>query len=88
MVGGRVIEVCEFKDKIFVDTRDKNNTCGVFMEKNSNSLQIQIGDSVWWQCGYCYWTPQDSLRDQQSINFDIPILKIGYSGSNLIVRKI
>jgi hypothetical protein len=43
---------------------------------------MQIGDSLWWQGGICYWTPKanrtmDGGRDGG--DYDIRLKKIGYS---------
>ena len=87
MIGGKVIEVCEIPyhlDVLFVNVADrpygKIETCGVLVEKNVKSLQIEIGDSLWWQCGYCYWTPQNSKRKKENVDFDIKIPKRSGSG--------
>jgi len=82
MIGGMVIECCEVPgrpDVLFVNVADrpysKLETCGVLVEKNENSLKIQIGDSLWWQSGSCYWTPWQSMNQR-----DIAIPKRSYSG--------
>lgn len=87
MIGGKVIEVCEIPyrlDVLFVNVADrpysKIETCGVLVEKNIKSLQIEIGDSLWWQCGFCYWTPQNSERKKENVDFDIKIPKRSGSG--------
>ena len=87
MVGGVVIEVADVPgrpDVLFVDTRDKNDTCAVMVEKDANSERIQIGDALWWQSGWCMWTPQALRKKQKGMkcgkDFDIKIKKIGYSG--------
>lgn len=52
MIGGIVIEVANVKDRpnvLYVDCRDRNDTCAVYVERNAKSDQIQIGDSLWWQ---------------------------------------
>lgn len=89
MVGGIVIEVAEVKDRpevLYVDCRDttyRKDTCAVYVERNATSEQIQIGDSVWWQCGKVYWTPQRNIGLENAKcgkDYDIPIPKVGYSG--------
>lgn len=82
MVGGKVIEVCDIpgRSELWVNCADfpsgrrRPDTCSVLMERSADSEQIQIGDSVWWQCGKCYWTPQDKSR------VDVAIRKVGGSG--------
>jgi hypothetical protein len=82
MVGGIVIEVAELKNRpeaLFINCRE-SDVCGILVENNSNSQTIEIGDSIWWHGRFAYWTPQDSERTLQGINFDIKIPRIGYSG--------
>lgn len=85
MVGGIVIEVCEvkhLKDALYIDCRSReyNNTCAIYVEKNFISEKIEIGDTIWWQHKYAYWTPQNSKRLLCGHDYDIKIQKIGYSG--------
>lgn len=87
MVGGKVIEICGIPSRpnvLWINCANrpysKIQTCSVLIEKHDTADLIQIGDSVWWQSGLVYWTPQDSPRDMQGINFDIPFTKIGGSG--------
>lgn len=88
MVGGIVIEASESKlrpELIFVDCRESGSTCGIYVEKNAASLQIEIGDFVWWQGRKAYWTPRlpgNEERGPNCIGRDIPIPRIGYSGVN------
>ncbi len=87
MIGGRVIEVCEVKTrpgKLFVNVADRPynyvETCGVLVQDCENSRMIEIGDNLWWQGSKCYWTPQNSPREKQGIDFDIQIAKMSGSG--------
>lgn len=81
MIGGTVLEVCNVPNRpevIFVNVGDRPysflETCGVLVENNEKSQGIEIGDSLWWQSGHCYWTPMDRRES------DIKIKKVGYSG--------
>lgn len=87
MIGGKVIEVCNVPnrpDVLFVNVADrpysKIETCGVLAENNETSRKIQIGDSLWWQCGFCYWTPQGTRGEKKGIDYDIAIPKRSGSG--------
>lgn len=89
MIGGKVIEVCDVpkrQDVLFVNVADrpysKIETCGVLVENNATSRKIEIGDSLWWQCGVCYWTRQDKVghNGKTGVDFDIPIPKRSGSG--------
>lgn len=90
MVGGIVIEASESKSRpelIFVDCRgtgcERSSTCGIYVEKNPNSLAIEVGDSVWWHGRTAYWTPRlpgNAARGRKDVMRDIPIPRIGYSG--------
>lgn len=88
MVGGIVIEVSESRTRpelVFVDVKERQAklTCGVYLEKNSASLQIQIGDSLWWQGRNAFWTsqaPKGAHRSADDVMNDVRIPRIGYSG--------
>lgn len=87
MIGGRVIEICNVPnrpDVLFVNVADrpysKIETCGVLVENNETSRKIEIGDAMWWQCGYCYWTPQGTCGGKTGIDYDIAIPKRSGSG--------
>lgn len=84
-VGGRVVEVAHVNaSKVWVNTDDNPNRtrgklpnlCAVFVDPEGHD--IQPGDSLWWQSGTCYWTPQARPFGVS----DIPLRKIGYSGVN------
>jgi hypothetical protein len=36
-------------------------------------IQIEVGDGVWWQSGYLFWTPADKHVQ------DVPLPRKGYS---------
>lgn len=62
------------------------NTCCVYTDevrvKDGVRVEIKLGDSFWWQCGQCYWTPKENRgRDGNrcGIDFDIAMRKLGYS---------
>ncbi len=96
MVGGRVVEVSEVKnrpDVLYVDCADfqyrrkRPDTCAIYIEKNRTSELIEIGDSLWWQGRFAMWTPlrncvpEDGGEDLRcGIDYDIEIPRIGYSG--------
>ena len=69
MVGGIVIEVIMFKEKIWVNTveRDKldksdKNQCAIYVERNAISEKINLKDSLWWQGGFAMWTPSENMK--------------------------
>ena len=92
MIGGKVVEVCNVPnrhDVLFVEVADRPYSrverLGVLVENNSISARIEIGDSIWWQGEFCYWTPQwldgEKFRDvDTSLCRDIKIPKRSYSG--------
>lgn len=60
------------------------DSCCVYVEERSHGqrVEILIGDSFWWQGGFCYWTPRENKRQiggRCGIDFDIKLKKIGYS---------
>jgi len=86
VIGGIVIEASESKSRpelIFVDCRgtgcERSSTCGIYVEKNAASLQIEIGDQIWWQGRRAYWTPRlpgNATRGAKDVGRDIPIPRI------------
>ena len=91
MVGGKVIGIVRRRDTTTLNVEDDNgDTCTVrchdeiipgargdaFCFWVGVRVQIQLGDSVWWQGGCVYWTPRD--RRQIDVK-DAPLAKIGYS---------
>lgn len=82
-VGGKVVEVIAVEpNKVWVNTDDNPNRtrgslpnlCAIYVDPDGHD--IQIGDSLWWQSGTAYWTPQERPFGA----FDIPLKKIGFSG--------
>ena len=76
MVGGIVIEVAWRGYKVFVDCHDTHyrDTCAIYVERNEDSEQIEVGDRLWWQGGSAMWTPADESR------MEVRIPRVGYSG--------
>jgi hypothetical protein len=100
MVGGTVIEVCNAEhrsDALYVDTIDKpagrkhGDTCAIYVERTAESERIEIGDALWWQGAWAYWTPKDNRRvdggGKAGVDYDIKISRIGYSGVTLPSRR-
>lgn len=79
MVGGIVIEVVWLEDKVFVDCQDTRykDTCAIYIERNEDSEQIEVGDRIWWQGGFAMWTPADCSR------VEVRIPRRGFSGVTL-----
>ena len=85
MVGGTVVEICEFEGKYWVNVRDNRDECAIFVEKNEDSDKVEIGDGLWWQGRDAFWTPQDFKGASEKgmsggVHYDIKIPRIGYSG--------
>lgn len=62
------------------------DTCCVYTDevrvKDGVRVEVQIGDSFWWQAGQCYWTPKENREREGNrcgVDFDIALKKIGYS---------
>ena len=56
-------------------------------------LNLKIGDQLWWQEGYCFWTPKENnvktcdhdyhySCNKSGIDYDIKLPKLGYSFSS------
>ena len=87
MVGGKVSEICchpTIPDRYWVNAMNRPykevEYCAIYVVKNADSDKIEIGDSIWWQGGYAYWTPQNSNREKCGVDYDIKIPRIGFSG--------
>lgn len=95
MVGGTVIEVVHLADRVYINCADfpkdrkKADQCAIYVVRNEVSEKIEIGDAVWWQERLAYWTPitnrcsdEEAERKglRQGIDWDIEILRIGFSG--------
>lgn len=58
------------------------DTCCVYVDESGfkeDDRVIQLGDSLWWQSGKCYWTPKGNRGKLCHVDFDIPLPKVGYS---------
>ena len=67
------------------------DTCCVYTDEvnctTGERVFVSPGDSFWWQCGKCYWTPKEKIAEQIhagtdgrcGVDYDIPLTKIGYS---------
>jgi hypothetical protein len=69
-VGGIVIGIKQKADRLCVLVDDKGVQTGVDV---GGHPAIQLGDTIWWQGGKVYWTPEGSDRE------DAPLPKLGYS---------
>lgn len=97
MVGGTVIEVVDLATKVYVNCvdrprgRKKADECAIYVERTPEAEKIEIGDAVWWQGGFAYWTPcGNRVSDQEAekrglkcgVSYDIKIPRVGCSGVN------
>lgn len=86
MVGGVVVGITRKSGKVHLNLEDKGETICVYAEEMAVDhpeikVEIKLGDWVWWQSGFCYWTPggKYSRSANCGVEFDIKIPKIGYS---------
>jgi hypothetical protein len=72
-VGGRVIEVVvdPKTGDLWVNTDDHGDLCAVYVKPQE---PVRVGDALWWQGGWAFWTPQDRSRA------DVKIERTSYSG--------
>ena len=68
------------------DECPRPDTCCVYTDERRISdgapVAIQVGDSIWWQSGRCYWTPRVNLGrpgNKCGVDYDIAMQKLGYS---------
>lgn len=90
-VGGEVLEVIPFGDKIFINTIEKIRSddgfrygakCAINVEKDGNSVKVKPGDIVWWQGNKAYWTTKDRKTEIETI-----LKRVGFSGVNRPSRR-
>ena len=75
-VGGKVVQVYDNGDLLWVNTLDGRDYCSVMVE---NTHDIQVGtDSIWWQAGDVYWTRRD--KEGNIVFQDLKIAKKSGSG--------
>ncbi len=78
MVGGVVIDIVKISQaKWWVNCaehfdRKSPDQCAIYL--NPAGEPVDVGDSVWWQGAYAYWTPADRTRA------DVRLWRIGFSG--------
>jgi hypothetical protein len=88
VIGGTVSEVVWLEDRIWVEVVDpsesgRGDLCAIYVRRCTVSEEIKVGDSLWWQGGYAYWTPfREKLKAhmRSGFDYDLRIPKIGYSG--------
>ncbi len=95
MVGGTVIEVVDLATKVYVNCvdkprgRKKADECAIYVNRTAEAEKIEIGDALWWQGGFAYWTPccnrhgdehLDERKLKCGVDYDIKIPRYGYSG--------
>lgn len=99
MVGGTVIEVVTLKEKVYINCIDHpagrqiGDQCAIYVERNSTSERVEIGDAIWWQGRVAYWTPCANRSGRPKglrcgIDYDIPIPRMGYSGVSHPFREV
>ena len=94
MVGGKVIGITRAADRTHVNVQDRNyrDTCCIYIEEKRRSddtpVQIEVGDSLWWQGRDAMWTPAanrvsceagEKLGHKCGVHYDIRLPRIGYS---------
>lgn len=91
MVGGKVIETIALKDRVWINCRDRNDTCAIYVRKTAKARAVSEGDTVWWQGGWALWTPACNKKktcnhthhyscSRAGVDYDIKLERIGFSG--------
>ena len=62
------------------------DTCCVYTDeikvRDGQRIEIGLGDSFWWQGGYCMWTPKENRDKSEAkggVDYDIKRTKLGFS---------
>lgn len=83
MVGGTVIGVARGAEGVsLLNVKDSHyaDTCAVRCKDDGKiNGKINVGDSVWWQCGKVYWTPKGATGKRCHVDYDVEMEKVGYS---------
>ena len=62
MVGGKVVETIDTGEKVWINCRgsgsEKNDHCAIYVERTPESRAVSVGDSIWWQASWAFWTPK------------------------------
>lgn len=68
------------------DECPRPDTCCVYTDEvaidTGRRIEVEVGDSFWWQGGRCYWTPHEKRNrpgNKGGIDYDIALRKIGFS---------
>ena len=80
-VGGPVVEVVDTGERVWICTRDHpyKTTTAIYVERTAAALAVSIGDMVWWQGEWAFWTPYGD--NGRSIGpCDVKLKRIGCSG--------
>jgi hypothetical protein len=81
MVGGIVVEVIPATRGVWVNCEDrpsrgsKPQRRAIWVEHGEEVKRIAVGDALWWQSSWAFWTPAHEARE------DVRINRIGYSGA-------
>lgn len=79
MIGGIVIETILTDPLMWISCKDKDtgDEAAIFVEATAEARCVSEGDSIWWEGGFCYWTPRmRTLRGPR----DVKLVKVGSSG--------
>jgi hypothetical protein len=85
MVDGIVIEIIvlseeAYENRVWINCRDSHDDeCAIYVERNADSEQIRVGDTLWWQGRRAYWTTHNRASGE-FVCVDQPIPRIGCSG--------
>lgn len=79
MVGGTVIETIDTGTKVWINCKDNNDKCAIYVKRDSKSLCISEGDMIWWQGQNAYWTAKNR-QDKTIGKVDESLERIGNSG--------
>lgn len=80
MVGGIIIDIVKINDAKWwlncvetgLGSGAGKNTCAIYVDPLN--ARIEVGDSLWWQGSYAYWTRADG------VSTDVRLPRIGFSG--------
>lgn len=85
MIGGIVTEVIVLPDRVWVECVERQGyqKCAIYMNRTAKSLNVEPGDSLWWQGCWALWTPFSNKKMPDAKcgkHYDIRIERLGGSG--------
>lgn len=70
MIGGTVVEIIEETERIFLNVQSEvypTDHSAIYVERDKDSERIELGDTIWWQGRFAYWSNQSGSETRRAI---------------------